>query len=302
MRKVPFAFLGALLFFAFSVQVIATSGACSGHEGVNCYAGQDWDGSVICNDGWRDSSVSYSSMSKCSGYTTTYSMPTYTTIMYTTCPMNSTYSFSSEKCECNYGYYANEDDECVKEETNTFASSDTSGSLSVFNDMYTFSNHYQAILYLYDLGVIEGYEDGTFRPNNSLNRAEMLKILIEGKGITVPTNTNCFKDVADDWYAPYVCYAKLHGWIEGYADGTFRPDIEVNKAEAIKMLLESQEIEIPAELDEAPFSDVPTTEWYAPYIHKAKEMGILYETGSTYSPEADMTRGSMAESLWRVIR
>lgn len=43
----------------------ATSGACSGHGGVDCGAGRDYDGSVICSDGWRKSSVSYSSMVKC---------------------------------------------------------------------------------------------------------------------------------------------------------------------------------------------------------------------------------------------
>lgn len=54
--------------------VRATSGACSYHDGVDCSAGADWDGSVVCNDGWRDSSVSYSSSSTCTetcpwGYT-----------------------------------------------------------------------------------------------------------------------------------------------------------------------------------------------------------------------------------------
>lgn len=46
----------------------AASGACSGHGGVNCSAGSDTDGSVICVDGWENSSVSYASMVKCQGY------------------------------------------------------------------------------------------------------------------------------------------------------------------------------------------------------------------------------------------
>ncbi len=54
-----------LLLFTLSFSVNATSGCCSGHGGVNCDAGPDSDGSVICNDGWKDSSCSYSSMSKC---------------------------------------------------------------------------------------------------------------------------------------------------------------------------------------------------------------------------------------------
>lgn len=46
----------------------ATSGACSGHGGVNCSLGPDRDGSVICNDGWTNSKVSYSSMVKCGNF------------------------------------------------------------------------------------------------------------------------------------------------------------------------------------------------------------------------------------------
>jgi hypothetical protein len=53
------------------ISVFATSGACSGHGGVSCGSGKDSDGSVICNDGWRNSSVLYSSMVMCQGYSAT---------------------------------------------------------------------------------------------------------------------------------------------------------------------------------------------------------------------------------------
>lgn len=57
-----------ILLISFPISVFATSGACSGHGGVSCGAGIDSDGSVICNDGWRNSSVSYSSMVMCQGF------------------------------------------------------------------------------------------------------------------------------------------------------------------------------------------------------------------------------------------
>jgi hypothetical protein len=62
MKKIIYYILGLLLIPAIS---FATSGACSGHGGVNCSAGRDSDGSVICYDGWRNSSVNYSSMVMC---------------------------------------------------------------------------------------------------------------------------------------------------------------------------------------------------------------------------------------------
>ncbi len=54
-----------VIFITLSSSVLAISGACSWHDGVNCNAGPDWDGSVICNDGWRDSTVDYYSMDEC---------------------------------------------------------------------------------------------------------------------------------------------------------------------------------------------------------------------------------------------
>lgn len=57
--------VGIISFFFMASMAFAVSGACSSHGGVDCNAGEDWDGSVICNDGWRDSSVLYDSMAKC---------------------------------------------------------------------------------------------------------------------------------------------------------------------------------------------------------------------------------------------
>lgn len=64
--------LPALTFFAsflLASTVLATSGCCSGHNGVNCVAGAQGNGRVICNDGWTGSSCSYASMIMCGGST-----------------------------------------------------------------------------------------------------------------------------------------------------------------------------------------------------------------------------------------
>jgi hypothetical protein len=66
MKKIIFT--SSLLLLLIPTALYATSGACSGHGGVSCSAGADSDGSVICNDGWENSSVSYSSMKMCEGY------------------------------------------------------------------------------------------------------------------------------------------------------------------------------------------------------------------------------------------
>jgi hypothetical protein len=61
--------------FVFPKHLIATSGCCSGHGGVNCAAGPQASGKVICNDGWRGSSCSYSGMVMCRGYVPTITQP-----------------------------------------------------------------------------------------------------------------------------------------------------------------------------------------------------------------------------------
>lgn len=171
-----------------------------------------------------------------------------------------------------------------------------------FSDLGETHDNYDAIIYLYGEGMINGYGDGTFKPNNTLNRAELLKILVEGSGETpsVDQYHDCFSDVTTDWYAPYVCYAKEQGWVSGYPDGSFKPGDAVNKVEALKMLLNSQGVTINTPSD-APFSDVPATEWFAPYVAEAKSLDILEEDSENFQPDADRTRGGICENLYRLL-
>ncbi len=164
-------------------------------------------------------------------------------------------------------------------------------------------NNQTAIEYLYIHQVIAGYPDKTFRPDSTVNRAELLKILVGGQGVTPDADQfkNCFPDVTDEWFAPYVCYAKTSGWVSGYPDGTFGPGQEVNKAEAIKMLVNSQKYTLPATLAEGVYIDVLSDDWFAPYIITAKEKNLLEEIGSMFNPEAEMTRAGISENIYRAM-
>lgn len=64
MKKLSIIIFAFIFFFSFKLS-LATEGTCSWHGGVNCNAGSDWDGSAICNDGWKDSSENYYSNTKC---------------------------------------------------------------------------------------------------------------------------------------------------------------------------------------------------------------------------------------------
>jgi len=175
----------------------------------------------------------------------------------------------------------------------------------IFSDVDDFHSNVDAIEYLYENGIISGYLDGTFKPEYSVNRAELLKILVGGQGITPDSAeyNNCFPDVTDEWYAPYICYAKDSGWVGGYPDGTFQPANNVNKVEALKMLINSMELDsqLAVLVTEDLFSDTDNSAWYASYVKLAKDIGILEEKGNIFTPEGNMDRGGICENLFRIL-
>ncbi|MBI4975363.1 S-layer homology domain-containing protein [Candidatus Peregrinibacteria bacterium] len=215
----------------------------------------------------------------------------------------------------NYGYIISNDiiylwfQELVKAQILTdtfvnkvFANDYVTDSTSPFTDITLTTPHADAITYLKNAGIISGYTDGSFKPTNELNRAELLKILIGAIGETPDPAKykNCFPDVKEDWYAKYVCFAKEKEWIKGYPDGSFKPANNINKAEALKMLLEVFQIKavVPAE---NPYNDVNKDEWFSKYIGTAKNIGILEEKGKLYNPSKNIKRGEISENIYRVL-
>ncbi|PIR50297.1 hypothetical protein COU79_00145, partial [Candidatus Peregrinibacteria bacterium CG10_big_fil_rev_8_21_14_0_10_54_7] len=90
-------------------------------------------------------------------------------------------------------------------------------------------------------GIVEGYEDGTFRPDDPVNRAEALKILLKAtelEALEEPFEQREFSDVPGGaWFAPYVKRLVEYAIVEGYEDGTFRPEQQITRTEASKILL-----------------------------------------------------------------
>jgi|GEM_PF-2034553 len=161
-----------------------------------------------------------------------------------------------------------------------------------------------AIEYLQGKNIINGYDDGTFRPDNTINRAELLKILVGGAGYAKPdeaTYRNCFPDVKTEWYASYVCFAKEKGWINGYSDGSFRPEQMINKVEAIKMLVNSQGYPATKDTstDISTYSDVDLKQWYGPYMYVAEAMEIIENSENNFYPDVFITRGEVSNNIYR---
>lgn len=180
---------------------------------------------------------------------------------------------------------------------------DDGSEIEIFDDVDFGDDNAEAISYLESNGIVDGYSDGSFKPNNPLNRAELMKILVEGAGYDPSASTykNCFPDVTDDWYAKYVCFGKEQGWVEGYDDGSFKPDAYVNKVEALKMLLEVFDI-WGMNSESKVYEDVEMSQWYTWYVYTAYYYGLLEEeAGSYYYPGHEITRGGVSENLYRLL-
>ncbi len=162
-----------------------------------------------------------------------------------------------------------------------------------FPDMdHTWYRYREATQYLKDQDVLGGYPDGNFKPQESINRAELLKIVFKGRSDVAPVTRRCFSDVSPrEWYAPYVCAAKNRGIVDGYRNGTFKPGEAVNFAEAIKIVLNAYGHEVPKS---------PGADWYKPYAEELEKLEIMPQ--HSYVPWAPLTRERAADLLWRVLR
>lgn len=147
-----------------------------------------------------------------------------------------------------------------------------------------------AITFLVGEGVVEGYPDGTYKPNQTINRAELLKIILEASDADMlGAASSCFPDVSgNDWYVKYVCTAKTLGIVEGYPDGTFKPAQTVNFVEALKIT------ELGYDLDAGAESDP----WYKRYVDTAAKYNMIPHEINSFG--AGLTRGQMADMITRL--
>jgi len=180
-------------------------------------------------------------------------------------------------------------------------------SITNYQDILKTDDNYVAISYLNQAGIVSGYPDGTFKPDNPINRAEVLKMILKGAGIDVSgvTGEITFPDVkTEDWFASYVMKAKALLIIKGNdVDGTFAPARQVNKAEFLKMLLMANNIKLDAmQVTEDVSPDVPKDAWFAPFMSYALKAGIISTNDKgLLEPSKPLTRAESVETLYMLI-
>lgn len=171
----------------------------------------------------------------------------------------------------------------------------------VFIDVPVNHASYQAISFLAEEGIVAGYPDGSFKPDQVVSRVEAIKMILEGIDASPEACSLPFSDTSNsEWYKDYLCIAYAGDIVSGYPDGSFKPGSVVNKAEFYKILFNSMGISVPQKVKQSPFKDVPVDAWFAPFISEAKEMGVI-EDAKYFSPEAGMKRSEVADSMFRVM-
>ena len=167
----------------------------------------------------------------------------------------------------------------------------------------TFVNRKAAELNRTDhLAFLSGYANGTFEPDRNMTRAEvttMFARLLAEKMAADQTYSNTFSDVAKShWAANYIGYMQQFGIITGYADGSFRPDASVTRAEFAAI---ASRFEALTEGTKS-FSDVPSSHWAAKYINFAATRGWVngYADG-TFRPNNSITRAEVAAVTCRLL-
>ena len=116
-----------------------------------------------------------------------------------------------------------------------------------YSDVFEGDWYYPAVGFMTENNIIKGYEDGTFRPNAPITRAEFATIASKFDEI-IGGDVKGFYDVpASHWALKYINSAYERGWVTGYEDGSFRPDRNITRAEVVtvtnKMLIRYADVD-----------------------------------------------------------
>jgi flagellar hook assembly protein FlgD len=177
-----------------------------------------------------------------------------------------------------------------------------------YTDVYEGSEYADAIEWATDNDIFEGYDNGTFLPYQSINRAEALKSVFLALDIDVlddnGSNLGYIDVVPGEWYMKYIRTGKAYGIVHGYADGTFKPEKKVTKAEALVMLINTAKVAnglIVPTCTAKPYADAYTGTWYSDAVCYDAYYDLT-ESGSNFYPNQVFTRGEMAKLLYNFYK
>jgi len=184
----------------------------------------------------------------------------------------------------------------------------TPNAFAAFSDVPSTHPNYQAINYLQSKRIINGYSDGTFKPDQKVIRSEAVKIIIAPLYTTLEeASVNPFPDVGTgEWFAKYVLKAKNEGVISGDGEtGNFEGSRNVNLVEFLKILLLAYKTNVDNYKNptEKIFNDVTDlSAWYIPYLYYSASTNLIHADNlNNIGVANDLTRAEVAEITYRLI-
>ncbi|WP_120460135.1 polysaccharide lyase family 8 super-sandwich domain-containing protein [Paenibacillus aceti] len=144
-----------------------------------------------------------------------------------------------------------------------------------------------------ELGIVNGYEDGSFKPNGNVTRGEISTMLARALKLELNNTEFVFEDQDKTpvWALPSINALAKAGYISGYEDGSFRANNEVTRTELVVMIVRVLGLEVnpKATLTFKDADQVPV--WAMPYVAAAEEAGLIKGNGNgKFNPNASATR------------
>ena len=192
---------------------------------------------------------------------------------------------------------------CVSS-VNVFAADTT--SKTGFSDVNEITAEGQAIVKMYEAGYIKGYEDGTFKPDGNITRAELTRVFNQVFGYKADEEKlKTVKNFADNnendaWYYNDVRIAQSNGYINGFGDNTFRPKDNFTRQQTCVVL--AQAAKLPTEVkDDIKITD-EISQWAESYVKRAISAGAFsLEKNETFRATDNITRGEVCLALAKYI-
>ncbi|MDI4643719.1 immunoglobulin-like domain-containing protein [Cohnella hashimotonis] len=162
-----------------------------------------------------------------------------------------------------------------------------------------------SILSMVGQGYVKGYPDGTFRPNAKVTRAEFVQLIVRAFGIAeADASAGAFRDAADHWARGAIAAARAAGIVDGYENGTFRPNEAITREQMAVMMARALKLRPAAAGGKGTvFADrADISAWAKASVLAAAENGLFVgDQAGAFRPHAYATRAETVEALRRAV-
>lgn len=176
---------------------------------------------------------------------------------------------------------------------------------SAFQDVRPTAWYYEAVEYMKDAGIVEGYDDGTFKHNGWMTRGDFAVILSRcAADFKAPDTELPFVDVQKGaYYADAICWAYTHGLVNGVSETLFNPNRNITREQAVKIVwvyVKASGRNMETTPSEKQFTDRDTVStWAKEAMDWAIDSGFINgDNEGRLLPKSNMTRGQLCVMLY----